>query len=130
MGDTDALRDKIAAALLAMQTNGLCQLGRVCEECDCFSDGDGGKLRDESLRREADAVLPVVTQEAAQALSLLRSRVEALADELDKEATLTIHLETARSFPTSYVAHLGRRGGLRDAAQRLRRSLLDNKEQQ
>lgn len=129
MGDTDALRDKIAQAIHAQ---------RCLSPEDCI-----GGVHDDF--RLADAVLPVVqdhqwalreqADRQAQAtinanitLSLLRSRVEALADELDKESAES----EQRWRPKSGVsrAWLGDFMARRDAAQRLRRSLSDNKEQQ
>ena len=49
--------EMVARALLRQQTNGLCDLGRVCDLCDCFAHVDGGQARDARALAEASGLL-------------------------------------------------------------------------
>lgn len=51
------LVDVVADAVILSQSNGLCRLGRVCSQCDCFADVDDGATRDELARRYAAMAL-------------------------------------------------------------------------
>ena len=53
----ETVRGQVARALLRQQTNGLCDLSRVCDSCDCFAHVDGGKGRDARVLAEASDLL-------------------------------------------------------------------------
>jgi hypothetical protein len=53
------LEEQIAKAVVRDTSQGLCEYGEVCEECDCFADRDDGKYRDQVARAAARAALAV-----------------------------------------------------------------------
>lgn len=58
-GVTDEMVERGARELVRHQSNGCCDLGRICGLCDCFaaSDTPPGHHRDGYARQEARAVL-------------------------------------------------------------------------
>lgn len=53
----EELEIAVAKELVRDRTMGLCGYGKVCEDCDCFADYDGGKSRDSLALRDVRSVL-------------------------------------------------------------------------
>lgn len=49
--------EQIAKTVVWATSSGCCEYGKVCDLCDCFADGDGGKYRDQCARAAGRAAV-------------------------------------------------------------------------